>query len=153
MADKNPSPGEITMMAGGAVALIFSFFAFYKQDSVTIGDQSFGGDSLSAWSSGLFPAATLMVVFAAVVAVLVALTRFANVKLPAPPFGFTWEQIYLVLGFFATLYALAYLLVDRGGGVSLGIGYWFVLIGSVATLVGAILLLKERATSSGGPLA
>jgi hypothetical protein len=150
VSNKNPTPGEITIMAGGAIALIFSFFDFYKSDSVTVGNTTFGGASANVYSSGLFPVATLMVVFAVVAAVLVALTRFANVKLPASPMGFTWGQIYLVLGFVATLYALAYLLVDKGG-FSFGIGFWLVLIGCVATLVGAILMQREGADRPSAP--
>jgi hypothetical protein len=150
MADKNPTPGEITIMAGGAVALIFSFFDFYKSDSLTVGNTTFGGHSLNVYSSGLFPVATLMVVFAVVAGVLVALTRFANVKLPASPMGFTWDQVYLILGAVATLYALAYLLVDKGG-LSFGIGFWLVLIGCVATLVGAVLLQREGSARPSAP--
>ena len=30
---RNPTPAEIVIMASGAVALIFSFFDFYKVDS------------------------------------------------------------------------------------------------------------------------
>jgi hypothetical protein len=152
VADSNPTPGEITIMAGGAVALIFSFFDFYKSDSITIGTRSIGGGSANVWSSGLFPTATLMVIFAAAAAILVAITRFGKVNLPSPPFGFTWEQIYLVLGLVATIYALAYLLVDKGG-LDFGIGFWLVLVGCIATLVGAVLLERERSTRSAPPSA
>jgi hypothetical protein len=138
---KTPTPGEITIMAGGAVALIFSFFDFYE----------FGGEGRSVWSSdiALFPVATLMVVFVAVSAVLVALTKFANVQLPDRVMTFTWIQIYLVLGFFATLYAVAYLLLDKSP-LDFGIGFWFILIGCIASLVGAVLLMRERA-GAGSP--
>ena len=47
MADRRPSPGEITIMASGAVAFIFSFFDFYDYGG-------FGGGGADAWSSGLF---------------------------------------------------------------------------------------------------
>ncbi len=150
MADSNPTPGEITIMAGGAVALVSSFLDFYKSDAVTVGNQSFGGGSANVWSSGLFPVATLMVVFAAACAILVAITRFGNVKLPAPVSDLRWEQIYLILGFVATLYALAYLLVDKGG-LDFGIGFWGVLLGCIATLVGAVLLQREGAGRSTPP--
>ncbi|HEY7106240.1 MAG TPA: hypothetical protein VH986_07540 [Acidimicrobiia bacterium] len=139
---KTPTPGEITIMAGGAVALIGSFLHFYSVDT------SFGSGSVSAWGSGLFPVATLMVIFAVISAVLVAVTKFANVQLPERVLTFTWTQVYLVLGFFAALYAIAYLLVNKGG-YDFGIGFWLILIGCLASLVGAILLLRERATTSG----
>jgi hypothetical protein len=143
---KNPTPAEITIMAAGAVGLIFSFFDFYKIE-IRLGSQSFGGDSVNVWSSGLFPVAALMVVFIVVMAVQVALAKFANVAMPRMPLGFTWEQVHLVLGAVATLYALAYLFVDKGSA-SFGIGYWFILAGCVGALVGAVLLQRERAGGS-----
>jgi hypothetical protein len=138
---KTPTPGEITIMAGGGVALIGSFLHFY-----TLSGASY---SASAWSSGFFPVATLMVIFTVISAVLIALTKFANVQLPERVLSFTWTQIYLVLGFFAALYAVAFLITDKSGR-SFGIGFWLILIGCVASLVGAILLLRERATSGYG---
>ena len=73
--------------------------------------------------------------------------------LPTTVSDLRWEQIYLILGFVATVYALAYLLVDKGG-LDFGIGFWGVLIVCVATLVGAVLLQREgsgRSTPSGPP--
>ena len=133
---KSPSPGEITIMAAGVVALIFSFFDFYQAPG--------GGFDANVWSSGLFPVAALMVIFVLIMAVQVGITTFASVNVPERPLGFTWEQIHLVLGFFATLYAVAYLLLDKGP-FDFGIGFWFILIASVAALVGAVLLQRERA--------
>lgn len=135
----SPTPGEITILASGVVALIFSFFDFY-----TVGDTG-----ANVWSSGLFPLATLMAIFVMLMALQVALTKFTRVTLPARPFGFTWEQIHLVLGFFATVYAAAFLLNDRGFATSFGIGFWAILIACVTSLVGAVLLQKERAGRDG----
>ena len=63
MAERNttPTPGEITIMAAGAVALVFSFLKFYKAPV--------GPGHVSAWGSGLFPVATLMVIFVVIMAV------------------------------------------------------------------------------------
>ena len=141
MADaKSPTPGEITIMAAAVVAVIFSFFDFYTFDVGTF------SSSANVWSSGLFPVATLMVIFVFIMGLQIALTKFANLALPDRPFGFTWEQIHLVLGFFAALYAVAYLLLSKGAA-SFGIGFWFILIACVAALVGAVLLMRERATA------
>ncbi|MET0626883.1 MAG: hypothetical protein ABW033_00320 [Acidimicrobiia bacterium] len=135
----SPTPGEITILASGAIALIFSFFDFY-----TVGDTG-----ANVWSSGLFPLAALMAIFVMIMALQIALAKFTRVTLPSRPLGFTWEQIHLVLGFFATLYAVAFLLNDRGFGTSFGIGFWAILIACVASLIGAVLLQKERAGSAG----
>ena len=76
MADATkPTPGEITIMAGGAVALIFSFFDFYSYRQLR------GSGGTSVWGSGLFPVATLMVIFVVIMALQVALTKFAHVNL------------------------------------------------------------------------
>jgi hypothetical protein len=143
---KNPTPGEITVMGGGLVALIGSFLDFYEVDIGTF------SEGQNAWSSGLFPVATLMVIFAVIMGVLVALVRFGNLRLSDRVLGFTWEQLFLVLGFFSALYAVAWLLRSKGG-FDYGIGFWLVLIGCLAAFVGALLLQRERAGTGrrGGP--
>jgi hypothetical protein len=138
---KKPTPAEIVIMASGAVALIFSFFKFY-------GAGDFG---TSAWGSGLFPTATLMAIFAAAMAVVVALGVF-GVSLPDRIVGFTWNQIHLVLGFFAALYAVAYLVVNTGLADK-KVGFWGVLIGCLGALAGAIMLQREGSTSGAPPSA
>jgi hypothetical protein len=150
VANKNPTPGEITVMAGGAVALIFSFFDFYTSDSVTVAGRTFEGASATVWSNGLFPVATLMVLFAVIAGALVAVGRFSGTGLRTLPMGFSWEQLYFILGLVATIYAIAYLIVDKGG-LSFGVGFWFVLIGCIATLVGAALIARERTSGAVPP--
>lgn len=138
---KTPTPAAIVLMAAGAVALLGSFLDFF----------GYGSDSRSAWSDGfgLFPIATLMVVFVVVSGAVIALTRFAGVQLPAQVAGFSWTQIHLVLGFFATLYALAYLVV-KTGGADRKVGFWLVLIACIASLVGAIMLRNEGTSAAPG---
>jgi hypothetical protein len=143
--NKKPTPGEIVIIAGGAVALVFSFLPFFKLD---IGGLS---DDVSAWGSGLFPVATLIPIFAAVAAVLVALKAFANFNYPANGvLGFGWNSLLLALTFFSAVLALAYLLVDKGG-YDLGIGFFLVFIGAIGSFVGAILLQNEARTGASGP--
>ena len=139
--EKNPTPGEILVLAGAGVALIFSFLPFYK---VELGNFS---ENTSAWGSGLFPVATLIPIFAGVAGLLVALVRFANVQYPPGGFlGFSWNSMLLALTFFAAVLAVAYLIVDKGVGGGLGFGYWLVLIGAVGSLVGAVLMMNEAKT-------
>jgi len=136
--EKNPSPGEILVMAGAGAALIFSFLPFYKVEILNT------SDSTSAWGAGLFPVATLIPIFAVVAGVMVALVRFGNVRYPPAGFlGFSWNSLLLVLTFFAAVLAVAYLIVDKGPGGGLGFGYWLVLIGAVGSLVGAVLMMNE----------
>ena len=139
--EKNATPGEILVMAGAGLALVFSFLPFYK---VEFGNFS---DNTSAWGSGLFPVATLIPIFAVIAGVMVALVRFGNVRYPPGGFlGFGWNSLLLALTFFAAVLAVAYLIVDKGPGGGLGFGYWLVLIGAVGSLVGAVLMMNEAKT-------
>lgn len=130
---RNPTPAEIVTMAGGGVAFIFSFLPFW-----TISFRGLGSSNTSAWGSGVFPVATLIAVFALIAGVEAALDVF-GVSLPERVLSFTKTQLILVFGFFATVLAAAFLIQDRGGA-SLGFGYYFMLLGSIATLVGGIML-------------
>jgi hypothetical protein len=135
----SPNPAEITVLAGAGVVLIFSFLSFYD---VSIGGVS---DSTNAWGTGLFPLATLIVLFAVAAGVLVGLA-LAGVSVPDRIASFTRAQLLLVCGGFATLQSLAFLIVDRGIA-DLGFGFWFMLIGSVAVLVGAIMVFRAETTA------
>ena len=135
--DNKVTPGEIVVMAGGAVALIFSFLPFWSLDEGPI------EDDVSAWGDGLFPVATLIVIFAVLAAVLVVLTKFANMTITGF-LGFGFNQLLLASSFFSAVVALAYLIQDRPFGYDLGFGYILLLIGSVATFVGSILVTNER---------
>lgn len=142
MADGNKinlklTPGEILIVAGALVTLVFSFFDFYTAPIS-------GG--ISAWSKGLVPVATLIVLFTLVMGVQILLTQLLNVDLGSGIAGFTWPQVHVALGFFATILSVAYLLVSKGGG-GIGVGLIFMLLGSAACLAGAILLGNEGAKS------
>ena len=130
---RTPSPAEIAVMAGGGVVLIVSFLAFYSASG-------FSGASVNAWDTGLFPIATLIVLWAVAAGVLVALGVF-GVSLPDRLVTFTRAQIVLVCGVFATVQCLAYMIVEHTGA-DLGIGFWFMLVGSIAVLVGGVMELR-----------
>jgi len=136
---KTPSPSEITILAGAGVVLIFSFLAFYE---VSLGGFS---DSSNALGTGLFPVATLIVVFAVAAGLIVGL-GVLGVKVPDRIATFTRVQVLLVCGGFATLQAIAYLITDHSGA-DFGIGFWFMLLGSIAVLVGAVMLFREAHAS------
>jgi hypothetical protein len=134
MADQQPpTPGEITIMAAGGVMLIFSFLHFVG--------------SSNAWSQGAFPIATLLPLYGLVMGVQIALAKYASLDLPESVLGFTWEQIHLALGAMAALMAVGWLLTNTGGK---GIGQWFLILGGIALVVGAVLLQRERTTGAIG---
>jgi hypothetical protein len=126
---------EIVIIAAGAVTVIGSFLPFWEVPLV---------GSTNAWGRLLFPVATLMPIFGLVMAAQVAASRFAGVQFPDQVLGFTWPQLHLVLGSFAALLALCYLVVDKGYK-SFGMGYWIVLLGCLGLAAGALML--ERAPS------
>jgi hypothetical protein len=140
------TPGEILIGAGALVTLVFSFLHFYTAPSFSVRGLTVSGRDLSAWSSVLVPTATLMVLFTVIMGLQVVLANLLNVDLGPGIAGFTWPQIHLVLGLFAVIDSLAFMVVDKQG-YSVGIGLVFMLIGSVVCFVGAVLITNERATS------
>jgi|RhiMetdeSRZDD1v2_1073273.scaffolds.fasta_scaffold213310_1 hypothetical protein len=136
-----PTPGEITVMAGGAVALIASFLDFIGA----------GGEGANSWSSrAYFPLGWLIALFAVLVAVQVALARFANLRTEPKFAGLTWLQIDLMFAFFAVVLVVAWLIVDLFGA-DRKIGYWGMAIGAIAVFVGTILMVREGAATPGAP--
>jgi hypothetical protein len=130
------SPPNIVILAAGALTLVGSFLAFYKYSAAAPG---FKGGSVSTWSSGLFGIATTIVICGVIMAGQVALTSFgSNVSIPAKVLGFGWDQIHLVLGFQAAIMMIAFLVTNHRG-LSLGIGFWLMLVGGIGLLVGAIM--------------
>ena len=135
MDANQPTRAEIVIVAAGVVTLIGSFLPFW--DLPLVG-------STNAWGRLLFPVATLMPVFALVMATQVAARRFAGVRFPDQVLGFTWAQVHLVLGSFAALLALCYLVADKGV-MSFGFGYWIMLIGCLGLATGAVMFRRELA--------
>ena len=78
-----------------------------------------------------------------VVAGLIVALGALGVDLPDRVATFTRAQVLLVCGGFATLQSLAFLVVDNGVA-DLGIGFYLMLLGSVAVLVGAIMISRDE---------
>jgi hypothetical protein len=88
------------------------------------------------------------VLFGVAMAAQVALTTFAtNVKVPEKIAGFDWNQIHLVLGAQSAIMMLAFLVQDIGL-LERGIGYWLMLLASIALAVGAVLRVREPASTN-----
>lgn len=139
MDTKRLTPAQIVIIAAGAVALVGTFLDF------------FGINDLGAnvWDGDFFPIATLMALFVVVMALQIVLAVVLNVQMSATVAGFTWLQVHLVLGFFAALYAVAWLIVDSGS-LDRKIGFWFVFVACIGGLVGAILLQREAKDGTPG---
>jgi hypothetical protein len=131
-----PTTSELIIMIAGAIMLVASFLKFAQVDK-----------SASAWGQYLFPIATLLPLYGVVMAAQIALTKFANVKLPEQVVGFTWEQVHLVLGLLAGFMAIGWLITDIHGK---GIGYWLEILGGIALAVGGVMMQRERQTGAIG---
>jgi hypothetical protein len=140
------TPANIVILAAGVVMLIASFLDFY-----TISGSVFGRSySASAWGGanglGVFGIATVVVLCGVVMALQVGLAAFApDVNLPDKPLGLSWNQVHLALGFQAELMMLAFLIRSKGP-FSFGIGFWLMLLSSIALMVGAIMRINAGAT-------
>ena len=136
MDGHKPTPAELTIVIAGGVMLLASFLHFA------------GGTSV--WGRYVFPVAALLPIYGVIMSVQVALTSFAGLQLRRRVFGFTWEQVHLVLGLFAGLMAVSWLLTDVGGVGHKGLGFWLEVAGGIALAVGAINLQRERHTGAIG---
>ena len=150
MGDKQLSTSDIIIMAAGAVMLIASFLTFYEVKAFggSISSTAWGGDSgLKMWPLCWWP-----VLFGVLMAVHVAITKFANVKLPEQILDFTWNQIHFVLGAISALLMLCFLLQKFPGGVSVdkGIGFWGMLLASAGLVVGAVMRMQEQPAAGPG---
>jgi len=128
-----PTTGELTILIAGAVMFVASFLTFAF-------DQS-------AWSSFFFPLATLLPLYGVIMAAHIGITKYAGVNLPPRVFGFTWEQIHLVLGLLAGAMAVGWFVTNVG---KRGVGMWFEILGGIALAAGAVTLQRERNTGAFG---
>ena len=126
-----PTRAEIVLMAGGAATVLFSFLAFYSAGSV----------SVNAWETGLFPITTYPALAGLISGGIIALRRFARVGFSGRAGNFTWPQVHQLLGLFAGLIMAGYLI--RARSADFGIGFWGMLAGTAALIVGAAMLANE----------
>ncbi|HEX6424291.1 MAG TPA: hypothetical protein VFZ79_12480, partial [Acidimicrobiales bacterium] len=105
--------------------------------------------SINGWDSDLtFPLGSYIAIFGLVMAVQIALTRFANVDMPDRVLGFTWPQIHLVLAVFAGLLAIGWLIISEDAKF----GFWLTFLGAIGLVVGAFMLHSEsKTTATTGP--
>ena len=129
--NKSPTPAELTILVAGGVMLVASFL-------------DFEGDT-SAWGKYLFPLTALLPIYGVIMAAQVALTAVLGMKLPPRVAGFTWEQVHLVLGLFAGLLALAWMVTDTG---KKPIGQWLIIASGFALAIGALRMQRERHTGA-----
>lgn len=124
-------PSTIMMIGGGAVLFIASFLDW----------RDFGGIGSNTDFIGLQWLFTLLI--GAGVAALVALSAFANVKLPEQILGFSLTQLYAALGLAAFLITFGQQFAEQpGAGIILG---W---IGAGVLTGGAVWELVQGGSGS-----
>jgi hypothetical protein len=128
------SPANAVILIAGIAMVVGSFQNFYTGTYV-------GFDlSASAWGTGLFGIATVVVFCAAAMAGQVALSTFgSSTQLSGRPFGLTWDQMHLALGFQATVMMLCFFAQKRAPFLELGIGFWLMFGAAIALFVGALM--------------
>ena len=137
--DKKLTQAEWVIVGGGVVAFLASFLPWVDIDT------PFGSATRNAWSDDvLFPTYAWVGIFGLVMAAVILLRTFANVRLPSDIVGFTWTQVHLILAVFAAILAVSFLI----GGSNFGIGFWLSLLAAAALVVGAVMLRNETASPS-----
>jgi hypothetical protein len=125
----NLKPSDWVIAVSGVVALIFSFFDWFN--------------GVNAWDTDLtFPLGTYIAIIGVIMAAHVLLTGLAGTNFPDRVVGFSWVQIHLVLGLYAGLLALGWLIVSPFGADK-KIGLWLSVLAGFGLLVGAILKWVE----------
>ena len=172
----NLRPGQIVTLVAGLVLVIFSFFTFYdvggddlraECDAIDIEDvpAEFRADyetacglagGVSAWNMDLgFPLFTWPAILGLVVAGLLAANTFGNFE-PPEIAGFSLPQLLVALATSGALIMVGLLIMGTDDGESWGIGFWFMLLGSLALLAGTVMELLQGpnakpAAAFGGP--
>jgi hypothetical protein len=135
--NNNLSVPQIIILAAGGVMLLGSFLDFFN--------------GTNAWGSGAFPIITLAALLGIAMAVVVALQAFANVNLPDRVLTLTWTQVHLVLAIYAALLMLSWLLLKYPSSVDRGAGFWLMLLGAIALVVGAFMMRNESPSTGPAP--
>jgi hypothetical protein len=133
---REPTLGQIMVMAAGVLMFIWGFLAWYSSP----------GGSANAWSTSTIPGlaltATWVPLLSLAIAVLVAIKAFGS-GLPDRVWGFSWAQLSVVVGFFDVLVTFGFLVANRSlgtiGTLSLGVGLILSFITALVMLAGAIL--------------
>jgi hypothetical protein len=127
---KKLTVASLIMLIGGAVTLLFSFLDFYK-----VGDEG-----RNAWSSDGGAFATTVPALLGLAMVVWIILELTGTKLPAQVLTFNANQLKATWGISAGGLMLSWFATDFGG-LDKGIGFWMMLLGSLAMAVGAVLAL------------
>lgn len=140
-----PLPGDWLVIGGGVVILIGSFLGLYETGL---------DETTSAWGQGLFPLYAIPALLGVVMAAQVAASAFADVRIPDRVLGLSWREIHLVLGFFVAFMMVSFLIgrvTIEDADASKEIGFWIMLLASLALAAGAFLKAQDGGGRSAAP--
>ena len=134
---KKITVANLICLVGAAVTLLFSFFNFYES----------GGEGRSAWSGDLLAFATTVPAILAIAMLAWCICEVVGVNLPAQVLTYNSDQLKGTWGLAAAGIMLSWLTVDFGSADK-GIGFWLMLLGSLAMAAGAVMALLGKGTET-----
>lgn len=126
------APFALVLLAGAVVALLGSFLDVF----------GVGSSSVNAWSSdGMLPAITLPAILVAIAAVLTLLTQLGQLGAGTSLLGVPLSRWIRALCIDGAALAVCYLVGDPAisGAADHKIGFWLMLLGTVAAAVAAVM--------------
>jgi hypothetical protein len=139
--------GEKIILPASVILLIDSFLPWYHVNICAGLSDLCGSINRSGWQSPGAIWSILATLIGVIMGVLVVLTRFTTVKMPALPQGVTMARLYLGLGAAAALFVLIKLIDESS---HLGFGFFIGIICVAALVAGGFLLFQaERQGTTG----
>jgi hypothetical protein len=133
--NKQLRPGEIVLFVSGAVALIASFLPWVDLNGFTA----------NSWDMDLwFPVSTFVPLSAVVAAALLAVEKFADVRVPEV-LGYTPALLMRTFAIFGALLALGWIIAIEDAGI----GFWLSVLATFGATVGVVMLEREPVDSTG----
>jgi hypothetical protein len=133
---REPTPADMVILGAGVVILIASFLPVLG-----------GDESRSAWGSVLFPLYVIPVLLGVIMAGQTALALFTSASVPGGILGIEWRRLGLILGGFAALVMICFLIGDAGFNVGDSpdkkVGFWLELLAALGLAAGAFMRLQE----------
>ncbi|MAT07362.1 MAG: hypothetical protein CL424_20240 [Acidimicrobiaceae bacterium] len=130
---KKITVADIIMLVGGAVAFLFSFLKFAS-----------GRGAPNAWDTDFFAFATTLPALLGLAMAVWIVLGLAGVALPEQVLTFNSDQLKATWGIAAAGIMLSWITTDFDKGV----GYWLMLLGSLAMAVGAVMALLGKGTET-----
>jgi len=135
---KKITVANLICLVGAAVTLLFSFLNFYE-----VGDEG-----RNAWSGDIGAFATTVPALLAVAMLAWCICEVVGVNLPAQVLTYNSDQLKGTWGVAAAGIMLSWITVDFGFGADKGIGFWGMLLGSLAMATGAVMALLGQGTNT-----